>query len=55
MTNKMVILRLPEVLERSRSWSIGVVEFWGIKKRYQSFSHYSNTPVLQHSEINSNL
>jgi hypothetical protein len=28
-------------------WSIGVLE-----KRYQFFSHYSNTPVLQYSEMN---
>jgi hypothetical protein len=53
MTHKKVILRLPKVLEIFgpgvlERWSIGVL----IKKRNQSFSHYSNTPVLQYSEVN---
>lgn len=34
---------------KSRPWSTGVLECW---KNPQPFSHYSNTPVLQSSEIN---
>jgi hypothetical protein len=51
ITNKKVISRLPKVLE---SLGPGVLEWWSIgvlKKRYQFFSHYANTPLLQYSEI----
>jgi hypothetical protein len=50
MINKKLILRLPEVLE---NLGLGVLERWSIgvlKKRAKLFSHYSSTPVLQHSD-----
>jgi len=50
MANKKAISRLPEVIEESRTWSIGVLEYRDIKK-HQSFSQYSNTPILQYTEI----
>jgi hypothetical protein len=45
-----VLLGLPAVLE---ILGLGVLERWSIgvlKKRAKLFSHYSSTPVLQHSE-----
>jgi hypothetical protein len=30
------------------------MEYWSIEKRHQTFSHYSNTPVLQWPEHDSN-
>ena len=27
------------------------MEYWSVEKRHQSFSHYSNTPVLQCSKL----
>jgi len=42
------MLRLPEVIENLRSWSIGVLEYWGIKKRHQTLSQYA---TLQHCKI----
>jgi len=35
----------------SRTWSTGVLEYWGIKRKLPTFKHQSSTPVLQHSEI----
>ncbi|CAB1080052.1 hypothetical protein D1AOALGA4SA_7747 [Olavius algarvensis Delta 1 endosymbiont] len=31
-----------------------MLEYWDIKERHQTFSQYSNTPVLQYSEIYKN-
>jgi hypothetical protein len=40
---------LPKVLE---NLGAGVMEYWSVgKKRHLHFGHYSNTPVLQYSEI----
>jgi len=52
ITNKKAILRLREVIEMSRSWSIGVMESWDIKKGVKPSA---NTPVLQYFEIYRNL
>ncbi|CAB1075547.1 hypothetical protein D1AOALGA4SA_3366 [Olavius algarvensis Delta 1 endosymbiont] len=44
-------MKLYDVIEKFRSWITGVLEYWGIKREHHTFSQYSNTPVLQYSEI----
>jgi len=47
--------KVSRTYEMSRTWSNGVLEYWGIKRRHPTFRHYSSTPVLQHSEIDKQL
>jgi len=47
---KYVNLTLHLFTERSRSWSIGVLDYWEINGKHQTFEQYSNTPALQLSK-----
>jgi len=38
--------KVSRTYEMSRTWSDGVLEYWGIKRRHPTFRHYSSTPKL---------